>query len=113
MSRLAGTSARAWLDALPAAQLSLLYKHSPICGSSRRAELEVSDFMAAHPQASVFRVDVITERALSRELATLLDVTHESPQAILLAGRSVVWHGSHGEITTDELRRVYKAAGGS
>jgi len=113
MSRLAGTTAGGWLDALPATHLSLLYKHSPICGSSRRAEAEVADFMSTHAAARVYRVDVIAERALSRELAALLGVTHESPQAILLAGRSVVWHGSHGEITAEELERVYREAGGA
>jgi bacillithiol system protein YtxJ len=111
MSRVAGTSAGAWLESLPSAHLALLYKHSPICGSSRRAEVEVSDFSTAHPEARVYRVDVIAERALSAELAVLLGVSHESPQAILLAGRTVVWHGSHGEITAEELERAYHEAG--
>jgi bacillithiol system protein YtxJ len=110
MSRVAETSAAAWLESLPSAHLALLYKHSPICGSSRQAEVEVSDFISAHPEARVYRVDVIGERALSAELAELLGVAHESPQAILLAGRTVVWHGSHGEVTATDLDSAYRAA---
>jgi bacillithiol system protein YtxJ len=113
MSRLAGIPAGAWLVALSATHLSVLYKHSPICGSSRRAKTEVSDFMSGHPEARVFLLDVIAERALAGELATLLGVTHESPQVILLEGRTVVWHGSHEEITAEVLGRAYDLALGS
>jgi monothiol bacilliredoxin len=88
----------------------LLYKHSPICGTSRRAEREVAEFAALHADVPVYRLDVVAERPLARTLAAVLGVTHESPQAILLKGRSVVWHGSHGEVTADELGRVSREA---
>jgi bacillithiol system protein YtxJ len=96
-------SAAEWLVGLPPRGLVLLYKHSPICGTSRRAEKEVIAFGEAHPEIPVYLLDVIEQRPLSRELAEKLGVTHESPQAILLGGPSVMWHGSHGEITAEEL----------
>lgn len=88
--------------------MTLLYKHSPICGTSRRAHSEVTAFAAAHADVAVYRLDVIAERSLSRELGQLLGVTHESPQAILLRGHSVVWNGSHGEVSVEELERGWR-----
>ena len=110
MRSLAGTPANAWLETLPQSGLVLLYKHSPICGTSRRAEKEVAEFAAVHSEVPVYRLDVVAERSLARTLAEALGVTHESPQAILLKDRSVVWHGSHGEITADKLGRVSREA---
>jgi bacillithiol system protein YtxJ len=109
MVRLAGTTAAAWLGSLPERTPVLLYKHSPICGSSRRAQLEVMEFMAAHPALRVFQLDVIAERVLARDLAARLGVVHESPQAILLSGRSVIWHGAHGDVSVDPLEAALDA----
>jgi len=108
MLRLGGQTASDWLASLPARGLVLLYKHSPVCGSSRRALAEVTEFMIGRPDLPVFRLDVIGERALARDLAALLGVVHESPQAILLAGRSVVWHGSHGDVNVTSLEEAMR-----
>ncbi len=86
------------------APLAVLFKHSPRCSISARAYQEVEDFLRSTEQP-VFLVDVIRDRSLSRLIAERTGVLHESPQVLVLAGGGVLWHGSHGEVTADELFR--------
>ncbi len=81
----------------------VLFKHSPACWSSAKALRHVRAFAAQHPDVPVYLVDVLAQRALSMEAARRLGVPHESPQAIALVDGSVVWSGSHWEVTTDAL----------
>jgi monothiol bacilliredoxin len=103
---LTASSGRDWLAQLAAGARTLLYKHSPVCGTSRRAELEVRRWAAGHPDITVVQLDVVRQKSLSRELAQALGIAHESPQAILLEGSRVVWHGSHGQVHRDELEQA-------
>jgi bacillithiol system protein YtxJ len=108
---LATDSAREWLARLAPGSRTLLYKHSPACGTARRAAVEVQRWARAHPQVMVVQLDVIRQRPLSRELAQALGVVHESPQAILLEGQRVIWHGSHGRVNRDELEQAVAGLG--
>jgi bacillithiol system protein YtxJ len=91
------------LDTVLKAPLAVVYKHSTRCPISALAASEVADFADEHPDVPVYVVDVISNRALSREVAARLEVTHHSPQAIVLAGGRVVWHGSHFDVRAPEL----------
>ena len=99
------------LAAALAADLVLLFKHSPICPISARALAELHAFLAAHPDTPSAWVDVLAQRPLSQTVAAATGVEHESPQAIVLAGGKVVWHASHGAITEETLARAWGAAG--
>jgi bacillithiol system protein YtxJ len=90
-------------DEAVAAEVAVIYKHSPRCGSSLVAEAEVKRFADRHPEVPVYRVDVLGHRALSRSLAQRLHVRHESPQVILLRNGAVAWVGSHGHVDADAL----------
>ena len=83
--------------------LAVLYKHSPLCGLSAMAEQEVRAFVRTNPDVPVYLVDVIRSRPLSQEVERRLEVRHESPQAFVLRGGEVVWHGSHRAVTADRL----------
>ncbi len=78
-----------------------LFKHSSRCSISSMAKnrLERND---ALPFEEVYLIDVIKNRELSNYIAEKFDVTHESPQMIVLKEGSVVYHGSHSgiDITT-------------
>lgn len=78
--------------------LVVVYKHSPSCGASTWARSEMERFADEHPDTPVVLVDVVMQRPLSRRVAELLDVTHESPQVILVRDGAVVWHASHGDV---------------
>ena len=75
----------------------LFFKHSRTCGISDRAFREFERYLQS-PQSSRVRNYVIvvqTAREVSDELARLVAVEHESPQAILVRGGRAVWNDSH------------------
>lgn len=95
-------------DALEAAlrePVAVLYKHSPRCGTSTAAEREVRGFAERHPGIPVYQVDVVAERALSRLIASRLELRHASPQVMLLRAGRVVWSGTHWDVAADALQR--------
>ena len=85
---------------------AVVYKHSSRCPFSSWAHDQVARFAAAHPNLPVVLVDVIIDRVLSLTIAERLGVPHESPQALVLRGGSVAWHGSHGAVRADTLARA-------
>ena len=84
-------------------KVALLFKHSPRCGTSHRAFREVARFEETASGIPVYLLDVVSERQLARAVAERLEVRHESPQVIFLAGGRPVWHASHGTIRADLL----------
>jgi len=88
----------------------LIFKHSPTCAISARAFTEVSVFADAHPDVPVFLVDVIAQRALSRQLAVELGLPHASPQVILVADGRPLWSASHGAVTGRAIERALTLA---
>lgn len=83
----------------------LLLKHSPRCGVSRWALEEVEQLEREGHVAPIAIVDVVADRALSLVLADRTGVRHQSPQLLYLERGVVRWHLSHGEITTEAVRR--------
>ena len=88
----------------------LIFKHSPTCGISTKAYTEVSMFADEHPDVPVFLVDVIAQRALSRQLAVELAFPHASPQVILVADGRPFWSASHGGVTWRAIERALTLA---
>jgi bacillithiol system protein YtxJ len=83
--------------------VTVVYKHSPRCGVCVASEQEVRFFADGHPGLTVYRLDVVADRALARELAARVGVAHESPQVILLVGGRAVWSASHWEVRALEI----------
>lgn len=85
----------------------VVFKRSPICPVSTKAEWEFRQFLKGLPEDDALRVatvDVIGERALARGLTAELGVRHESPQALWFRDGRLVWHASHGELTAAAFR---------
>lgn len=91
------------LDEVKQAELAVIYKHSPICPVSWSAKREVTRFIEQNSETRVYVVNVVQDRALSRQLADDLSVRHESPQAILMQNGHATKHASHHEITAQLL----------
>ena len=90
----------------------VVFKKSPTCPVSHRAEWEFKNWLnKLAPDAPVRTavVDVLAQRPLARGLTAALDVQHESPQALWFEGGALKWHGSHGTLT--EARFVELAGG--
>jgi bacillithiol system protein YtxJ len=87
------------------ADLAVIYKHSPFCPTSRNAMREVQDFAQRKPEVPVYVVDVVRSQALSQRLASDLEIQHQSPQAIVVRKGKPTAHGSHYDVTVDQLER--------
>ena len=86
-----------------------LLKHSIACPISARGQEQfVGLEMPTDPP--LYCVVVQYARPVSTWLAETLDVTHETPQAILISGGQAVHVASHGRIQTAGLREAARAA---
>ncbi len=91
--------------ALAAAPTVVLYKHSPVCGTSSRAREQVVEFAARQPDTPVYAVDVIESRDVSRYIAERLGILHQSPQVIVLRDGTATWNASHFRVTARAIAR--------
>jgi bacillithiol system protein YtxJ len=86
----------------------LLFKHSYSCGTSA----EALDELIAHLDeqrrydTDYAVVTVQTHRDISNAVSARLGVRHETPQALLIRDRRVVWSASHFRVTADAVARA-------
>lgn len=75
----------------------LFFKHSNSCGVSSRAFNEFQQYLQSPESAAARNYVIVVQKAreASDELARLLGVEHESPQAIVVRSGRVVWNESH------------------
>ncbi|MBR9861514.1 bacillithiol system redox-active protein YtxJ [bacterium] len=80
----------------------IVFKHSYRCAISstvlNRVEGKLKEVSESLP---VYLIDVVQERSLSQDLASRINIKHESPQIIMLNGSTVVNHASHMGITPE------------
>ena len=90
----------------------VVFKKSPICPVSTRAEFEfkrwLKDTVDANGDAVEVQfawIDVIAEKPLARGLTAELGIEHQSPQALWFHRGEVAWHDSHGDLTRDRFAK--------
>ena len=71
----------------------IVFKHSNACSISARAYREMEKV-----EADVNILVVQSARDVSRELANLTGVRHETPQVIVLRDGKAVWNASHFDV---------------
>lgn len=71
----------------------IVFKHSNSCSISSRAYREMERF-----EGDVNILVVQSAREVSRELANLTGVRHETPQVIILRDGKAVWDASHFDV---------------
>jgi bacillithiol system protein YtxJ len=71
----------------------IVFKHSNACSISSRAYREMEKV-----EAEVNILVVQSAQAISRELANLTGVRHETPQVIVLRYGKAVWNASHFDV---------------
>jgi bacillithiol system protein YtxJ len=97
---------RAFLEASNGT-LSVLFKHSPTCGTSQVAWEEWEEWIHSSPSGvSLAWCDVVGARPAARGIASWLGVLHQSPQVLVLRDGKCVAHASHYSITRDWLRNA-------
>lgn len=82
----------------------IVFKHSTRCGISR---MVINRFKSAYDlsenQADLYYLDVIDHRQISNTIADTFQVTHESPQLLVVKNGTVVKHDSHSGINEIHL----------
>ncbi|MGH7493780.1 MAG: bacillithiol system redox-active protein YtxJ [bacterium] len=81
-----------------------LFKYSTACLTSTRAWNRFKNFAETEKGAEFWRVLVIQQRPLSRQIAQHTGIAHESPQVLLFQGGQVTWHAAHGHIREEVMR---------
>ncbi len=81
----------------------LVFKRSGRCGISHWAESELEQFLQSYKGTlpELVFIDVLKERSLARGLTAELDLTHQSPQALLFADGELKWAQSHHGLDSD------------
>jgi bacillithiol system protein YtxJ len=81
----------------------LVFKHSTTCGVSARAAKEVESLKTGLP---IYWVNVREQRDLSTWIADTYQVTHESPQLILLSGGKAARVWSHFQVNRELIEKA-------
>jgi len=91
----------------------LIFKYSPICPVSYYAQNQFNQFLQENPEVFeklwVSQIDVVGARPLSRKMAEILLVTHQSPQALLIQADKIKWHDSHNGVNNEALKKAVAA----
>ena len=89
------------------ARTQIIFKDSTTCGISAHAKERLLDgFDIIDGKADFNYLDLLTYRPISNLIAKLLDVTHQSPQIIVLKDKKVIYTASHHAISPDSIAKV-------
>ena len=92
----------------------LLFKHSTRCSISQmalsRLERQWDETVFRVP---VFYLDLLNHRDISNAIAQRTNVTHQSPQVLLIRNGQCFYHASHSEISAGDIQIAVKAFTGT
>ncbi len=80
----------------------VIFKHSTRCGISAMAKGRLERSVAPG-NADFYFLDLITYRTVSNEISSEFDVSHESPQILVIKNGECIYDESHGAITMNEI----------
>ncbi len=84
----------------------VVFKHSNACPISSAAYREMEKL-----DGEVNLLEVQTAREISRELAAITGVEHETPQVIVLRDGKAVWNASHYEVKAGAVTEALESLG--
>lgn len=83
----------------------LLFKHSTTCSISNMAlnRMERNYDQAKVGDLKPYYLDLLSFRDISKKIAELFEVEHESPQAIVVSNGEAIYDASHYDISFAEI----------
>jgi bacillithiol system protein YtxJ len=87
---------------LSKAKPQLIFKHSTRCSISSMAKHRLEKGVAPG-EIDFYYLDLIKHRNISQKVAEEFDVSHESPQVLLIKNGECVYDESHSGISMDEI----------
>lgn len=89
---------------------SLIFKHSTRCSISLMAKKNFEfDWDVIPSDTKLFFLDLISYRDISNQVAEVFQVTHQSPQILLIKDGECVLEASHSDISAEEVAEVIAA----
>lgn len=88
---------------------TVIFKHSTRCSISAMV-LNRLERKWKESEVDFYFLDLIRYRDVSNEIERTLNIPHESPQAIALVNRKVVYDASHNGIDFDDIISVSSKA---
>ena len=85
------------------AKPQVIFKHSTRCSISAMAKGRLERGLAPG-NADFYFLDLINYRNISNQVSSEFDVSHESPQILVIRNGECVYDESHGSITMDEIK---------
>lgn len=82
-----------------------IFKHSTRCSVSRMALKQFENEFNISDKVTPYFLDLIAYREISNAIADRFEVTHQSPQLILIKGGKAIYNVSHSDIDAGELRK--------
>jgi bacillithiol system protein YtxJ len=85
----------------------LFFKHSTRCIISKMALQEFERSGVVNSEfADFYLLDLLNYRGISNEIAELLNVVHQSPQAILVSKNQVIYSETHERIDGNNVKKL-------
>ncbi len=87
----------------------IIFKHSTRCSISDMALRRVKESGGLERNPEVYYLDLLKFRNVSDEIASRYDVSHASPQTIIIKDGKAVEDLSHFDISADNLNEILTA----
>lgn len=82
----------------------LIFKHSTRCIISRTVLKNFEKEFDLEGKVKPYFLDLLEFRPISNEIASLFNVTHQSPQLILVKDGKAIYNASHDNIEVKDLK---------
>ncbi|WP_353151382.1 bacillithiol system redox-active protein YtxJ [Flavobacterium sp.] len=94
------------MDEISTTKSVVIFKHSTRCSISRMA-LKQFDAAFNYPEEKIdwYLLDLLNHRDLSNEIAHRYNVTHQSPQILVIQNGKAVFNASHDSIAAEDLKQ--------
>lgn len=86
----------------------LIFKHSTRCSVSRAALRLFENTWNFNGAIEMYFIDLLIYREVSNAVAEVFDITHQSPQVLLIENGKCVYHVSHESIDSHHIINFLK-----